>query len=103
MKIGQEKIKVRVGVIPLGHADGISRSFSKGGYVIVDDKKCKIVGNVCMDVIMVNLNGTVANEGDQVIIFDDKNTAENFAESVGTISYEVLTNLSSRIERRVVN
>ena len=45
----------------------------------------------------------VANEGDQVIIFDDKNTAENFAESVGTISYEVLTNLSSRIERKFVN
>ena len=97
------KEKTRVGVIPLGHADGISRSFSKGGYVIVDDKKCKIVGNVCMDVIMVNLNGVVANEGDQVIIFDDKNTAENFAESVGTISYEVLTNLSSRIERKFVN
>ena len=56
-----------------------------------------------MDVIMVNLNGTVANEGDQVIIFDDKKTAENFAESVGTISYEVLTNLSSRIERKFVN
>ena len=56
-----------------------------------------------MDVIMVNLNGTAANEGDQVIIFDDKNTAENFAESVGTISYEILTNLSSRIERRIVS
>ena len=97
------KEKTRVGIIPLGHADGISRSFNKGGYVIIHNKKCKIVGNVCMDVIMVNLNETVANEGDQVIIFDDKNTAENFAESVGTISYEILTNLSSRIERRIVN
>ena len=96
------KEKTKVGVVPLGHADGISRSFNKGGYVIVNDKKCKILGNVCMDVIMVNLNGTLANEGDQVIIFDDKNTAENFAESVGTISYEILTNLSSRVERKIV-
>ena len=96
------KEKTKVGVVPLGHADGISRSFNKGGYVIVNDKKFKILGNVCMDVIMVNLNGTLANEGDQVIIFDDKNTAENFAESVGTISYEILTNLSSRVERKIV-
>ena len=95
--------KTRVGVIPLGHADGISRSFNKGGYLIINGKKCKIVGNVCMDVIMVNLNETIAKEGDQVVVFDDKNTAEDFADSVGTISYEVLTNLSSRIERKIIS
>ena len=95
--------KTRVGVIPLGHADCISRSFNKGGYLIINGKKCKIVGNVCMDVIMVNLNETVAKEGDQVVVFDDKNTAEDFADSVGTISYEVLTNLSSRIERKIIS
>ena len=97
------KEKARVGIIPLGHADGISRSFNKGGYVIINEKKCKIVGNVCMDVIMVNLNDTVASEGDQVVIFDEKDTAENFAESVGTISYEVLTNLSARIKRKIIS
>ena len=56
-----------------------------------------------MDVIMVNLNDTVASEGDQVVIFDEKDTAENFAESVGTISYEVLTNLSARIKRKIIS
>ena len=56
-----------------------------------------------MDVIMVNLNETIAKEGDQVVVFDDKNTAEDFADSVGTISYEVLTNLSSRIERKIIS
>jgi len=97
------KEKTRVGIIPLGHADGISRSFNKGGYVIINEKKCKIVGNVCMDVIMVNLNDVAAKEGDQVVIFDEKNTAEDFADSVGTISYEILTNLSARIERRIIS
>ncbi len=97
------KEKTRVGIIPLGHADGISRSFKKGGYVIINEKKCKIVGNVCMDVIMVNLNDVAAKEGDQVVIFDEKNTAEDFADSVGTISYEILTNLSARIERRIIS
>lgn len=97
------KEEIRVGVIPLGHADGISRSFNKGGYVVVNDKKCKIIGNVCMDVIMINLNDVPAKEGDQVVIFDEKNTAEEFADSVGTISYEILTNLSSRINRKIID
>ena len=97
------KEEIRVGVIPLGHADGISRSFNKGGYVVVNDKKCKIIGNVCMDVIMINLNDVPAKEGDQVVIFDEKNTAEDFADSVGTISYEILTNLSSRINRKIID
>jgi alanine racemase len=97
------KEEIRVGVIPLGHADGISRSFNKGGYVVVNEKKCKIIGNVCMDVIMINLNDVAAKEGDQVVIFDEKNTAEEFADSVGTISYEILTNLSSRINRKIID
>ena len=97
------KEDTRVGIIPLGHADGISRSFNKGGYVIINEIKCNIISNVCMDVIMVNLNKADAQEGDQVVIFDEKNTAEDFAASVGTISYEILTNLSSRIERRIIS
>ena len=56
-----------------------------------------------MDVIMVNLNDIAAKEGDQVVIFDEKNTAEDFADSVGTISYEILTNLSSRINRKIID
>ena len=94
--------QTRVGVIPLGHADGISRSFSKNAYVIIDNKKAKVIGNICMDVFMVNLNGIKSEEGDEVIIFNNENNAEDFAKSVGTISYEILTNLSSRIERKII-
>jgi len=66
-------------------------------------KKAKVVGNICMDVLMVNLNGINSNEGDEVIVFDSKNNAEDFAKSVETISYEVLTNLSNRIERKIIS
>ena len=97
------KEDTRIGVVPIGHADGISRSFSKNMYVIVNGKKAKVVGNICMDVLMVNLNGINSNEGDEVIVFDSKNNAEDFAKSVETISYEVLTNLSNRIERKIIS
>ena len=92
-----------VGIIPLGHADGISRSFSKGGFVIINNFKAKIIGNICMDVFMVDLNGIPAKEGDEVIIFNQTHTAEDFAKEVGTISYEILTNLSPRISRKIID
>ncbi len=95
--------QIRVGVIPLGHADGISRLFSKNAYVIINSKKAKVIGNICMDVFMVNLNGIKSEEGDEVIIFNKENNAEYFAKTVGTISYEILTNLSERIERKFIN
>ena len=92
----------KIGIIPLGHADGISRSFANKARVIIKGKKAKVIGNICMDVFMVNLNGINAEEGDEVIVFDKRNNAESFALSVGTISYEILTNLSERIERVIV-
>ena len=97
------KEDTKIGVVPLGHADGISREFSKNGQVYIMGKKSNIIGNICMDVFMVNLKGIDAAEGDEVILFDKQNNAENFALTVGTISYEVLTNLSSRIERKIIN
>ena len=92
----------RIGIIPLGHADGISRSFANKATVIIKGTKAKVIGNICMDVFMVNLNGFKAEEGDEVIVFDKRNNAENFAKSVETISYEILTNLSTRIQRKIV-
>lgn len=96
------KNDTKVGVIPIGHADGISRSFSKSVHVFIRGKKAEVLGNICMDVLMINLNGINCDEGDEVVVFDSKNNAEDFAKSVGTISYEVLTNLSSRIERKIL-
>ncbi len=94
--------KTKVGIIPLGHADGINRLFSNNGYVIVGGKKAKVIGNICMDVFMVSLNDFDVYEGDEVTIFDKNNNAEDYAKTVGTISYEILTNLSERIERKII-
>jgi len=96
------KNDMKVGVIPIGHADGISRFFSKSAHVFIGGKKAEVLGNICMDVLMINLNGINCDEGDEVVVFDSKNNAEDFAKSVGTISYEILTNLSSRIERKII-
>ena len=95
--------KTKVGIIPLGHADGINRSFSQNAYVTINGEKAKVIGNICMDVFMVNLKGTNAKEGDEVVVFDKKNNLEDFANAVDTISYEILTNLSKRIYRKIIN
>lgn len=95
-----EKETMRTATISVGHADGISRIYGKEkGYVFIGGKKAPILGNVCMDMLMVDVSEIDCEEGDQVIIFDGQNTAEMLAESAGTISYELITALSRRIKR----
>lgn len=86
--------------LPIGHADGLPRSLGQGNArVNVNGKLVPIIGNVCMDMIMVDVTNVLCKEGDEVVIFDKKQTAENLAMQVNTISYELLTGLSSRIKR----
>jgi len=90
----------KTATIPIGHADGISRIYGNGnGYVFINGKKAPIIGNVCMDMIMVNITDINCKEGDEVIIFDATYTASNLAESAHTISYEILTAISQRVKR----
>lgn len=92
----------KTATIPIGHADGIYRAFSNGkGYVTIMGKKAPIVGNVCMDMIMVNITHIDCKEGDEVIIFDNQETVVELANNINTIPYEILTALSSRIKRVV--
>jgi alanine racemase len=94
----------RAATIPLGHADGISRAYGNGkGFVYIDNKKAAIIGNVCMDMLMVDVSDIDCEEGDEVIVFNEKYTAEQLAESAGAISYELLAGLSQRIERKFIN
>ncbi len=89
--------------IPIGHADGISRQFgNEKGYVFINGKKAPIIGNVCMDMIMVNITGFNCKEGDEVIIFNHAHKASEFAEHAGTISYEILTAISQRVKRKIL-
>lgn len=92
----------RTATIPVGHADGISRSYGNGkGFVFINNKKAPIIGNVCMDMIMVDVTDIPCNEGDEVIVFDEKNNANTLAEASGTISYELLTAVSQRVKRSI--
>ena len=93
---------IKSATIPIGHADGIGRQYGHGkGCLIINGKKAPIIGNVCMDMVMVNITDIDCQEGDEVIIFDASHTAEDLASSVDTISYELITAISQRV-RRVV-
>lgn len=91
----------KTATIPIGHADGINRHYGKGtGFVFINGEKANIIGNVCMDMIMVDVTHINCNEGDEVIVFDKQHTAENLAEAVNTISYELITSISRRVKRK---
>lgn len=92
--------KSQIAVLPIGHADGISRRFGKGrGGVWINGQYAPIVGNVCMDMIMVDVSKINCLLQDNAIVFDMQHKANQLAENAGTISYELLTALSSRIKR----
>jgi alanine racemase len=94
--------EMRTATLPLGHADGISRAYGNGkGWVIINGQKAAIVGNVCMDMLMVDVTNINCNQGDEVIVFGATPTAEELTAVVGTISYELLTAISQRVKRRV--
>jgi len=89
--------------IPVGHADGISRKLgNKEGFVIINNKPAPIIGNVCMDMIMVDVTEVECNEGDEVVLFNHQQQIEYIAHKCETIPYEILTALSQRIKRVVV-
>ncbi len=90
----------QIAVIPIGYADGFDRRLGNyGGEVIVRGKRCPVVGNVCMDLAMVDVTGTDAQAGDEAIIFGDTLPIEELAEKLGTITYEILTSVSRRVKR----
>ncbi len=90
----------KTATIPIGHADGIGRQYGNGnGFVVINKKKASIVGNICMDMIMVDITNIECNEGDEVLVFSKDFTAEDLASTINTISYELLAAISPRIKR----
>jgi alanine racemase len=97
---GVVKRDSRIAIIALGYADGFSRSFSNGiGKVLINGCAAKVMGNVCMDMTMVDVTGLDAKVGDQVIIFGSELPIEEVATSINTIPYDILTNVSERVKR----
>lgn len=94
----------QIAVIPIGYADGFDRRFSNyGGEVVTRGKRCPVVGNVCMDQAMIDITGTDAQVGDIVEIFGDHLPIAEIADKLGTISYEILTSISHRVQRVYIN
>ncbi|MCR9181505.1 MAG: alanine racemase [Flavobacteriaceae bacterium] len=90
--------------LPLGHADGIHRGYGKGkGFVTIKGEKAPMIGNICMDMLMVDITDIDCNEGDEVLVFGKSTTAEEFAETINSISYEVITAISQRVKRIVID
>ena len=90
----------RIGIIPVGYADGLRRGLSQGNWqVIINGKKAPIVGNICMDMCMINLEGINAKTGDDVLIFGDDNSIFDMATNLKTIPYEIIGGISSRVHR----
>ena len=90
----------KTATIPVGHADGIPRRLgNEKGYVTVHGQKAPIIGNVCMDMIMIDITKIDCKEGDEVFIFKDQQDILHMAEEAETISYEILTAISQRIKR----
>ena len=89
-----------IGIISTGYADGYNRLLSNKGYVLYKGEKLPIVGRVCMDQFMVDLKDSDAKQGDKVYLIDtEKLTADDMANMVGTIGYEIVCDISERVPR----
>lgn len=92
-----------VATIPVGYADGLDRHFSCGkGSFSVNGHRVPTIGNVCMDMTMLDVTGIDVKVGDTVTIFGEDPTVTELAEILGTIPYEILTSVPRRIERIIV-
>ena len=91
---------MRIGVIPIGYADGLNRHLGKSKLsVCVNGQFCNIIGNICMDMCILDLTNTSAKEGDEVVIFGDENPVFKLSNVLDTIPYEIFTSISARIKR----
>lgn len=90
----------KIATLPIGYADGYDRRFSNGnGYVLIHGKKAPVIGNVCMDMVMVDVSELKVEAGDEAIIYGAEIPLAPLAKEIGTIPYELLTHISSRVKR----
>ena len=90
----------KVATIPIGYADGIRRSWGNGvGFVTINGKQAKIIGSICMDMLMVDVTDIDCKEGNTVIVFGENPTVPFMAKQLNTIPYEILTSISQRVKR----
>jgi alanine racemase len=89
-----------IAIVPVGYADGLNRRLgNSNGSILVRGKAVPIIGNICMDMTMIDVTDTGAQEGDEVVIFGEGNSISDMANKLATIPYEVLTGVSERVKR----
>jgi len=92
--------EMRIATIPIGYADGIRRAWgNEKGYVLIHNQKATILGNICMDMLMVDVTSIPCEERDEVIIFGENPHVQEIASVCNTIPYEILTSISQRVKR----
>ena len=97
---GRAEHDMRIGIVPIGYADGLSRLLGNGnGKFYVNNQQVSIVGDICMDMCMLDLTDVKAEEGDTVVIFDAEHSINDIAKACQTIPYEVMTRISQRVKR----
>jgi alanine racemase len=94
----------RIATLPVGYADGVprTRAMSEQGFVMVNGRRCRIAGTVCMDLTMADVTDAPAAESDPVVLMGDEPTAWDIAEWAGTTAWEALTRIGSRVPRSYV-
>ncbi len=89
-----------IAIVPVGYADGINRQLGNGkGKFSINGVAAPVIGNICMDMTILDVTGMNTREGDEVIIFGDENPVTGMAALLGTIPYEILTGISERVKR----
>ncbi len=97
------KENTKIGIIPLGYADGLNRNLGPSiGSVYLNNQKVPIIGKICMDMTTIDLSGIHCEEGDEVIIFNHQDHILDLAKKTTTIPYEILTSISQRVRRKII-
>jgi alanine racemase len=98
-----EKDGTRIAILPVGYADGYNRLLSNGNAeVYVNDKRVPIIGNVCMDMIFIDVTNVQCKVGDEVELFGPNISIQELAKAANTIDYEILTSIGARVAREYV-
>lgn len=99
-RMGRLTRPTRIAALPIGYADGLNRLLGCGrGYCTINGQQAAYVGNICMDVCMIDVTDIDCREGDHAIIFGEEPSIIEISEILNTIPYEVLTSISTRVKR----
>jgi len=89
-----------IGIVSVGYADGLMRNLGNGNlHLWINNQPAPIIGDICMDMCMVDLTGINASEGDDVVVFNREHSISELAEKAGSITYEILSRISRRVKR----